>query len=186
MSVHVARRHFSIQEYEQMVEAGILGPADRVELIDGEILEMRPIGERHAACVRKGNQLFVRLASEQSLVSTQCPVAIPAWSEPEPDIALLSPRADYYASGHPEPKDIQLLIEVADRSLEYDLTVKVPMYARAAIREVWVINLRDSQIHVFANPQNGVYQTQGVYGPNDVIPTKRVAAGEVAASDLLL
>lgn len=186
MSVQVARRHFSIAEYERMVETGILGKEDRVELIEGEILEMAPIGERHAASVRKGNHRLAPLVGDRSLISVQCPIAIPDWSEPEPDIALLVPRADFYSAGHPEPKHVQLLIEVADTSVDYDLNVKVPLYARAGIKEVWVVNLRAREVVVFTQPRLGTYRTRRVFGPNAVIETKRVPGLSVPANDLIV
>jgi len=186
MSVQVARRHFSIGEYERMVETGILREDDRVELIEGEILEMSPIGERHAACVRKVNRTLMRLVGDRSLVSVQSPIAIPEWSEPEPDVALLVPRADFYATGHPEPKHVQVLVEVADSSIDYDLTVKVPLYARAGVKETWVIDLRKREVIVFTNPRLGVYRTRRAFGRGETFETKRVPGLAVSTNDLLL
>jgi len=186
MSVQVARHHFSISEYERMVETGILRQDDRVELIEGEVLEMSPIGERHAACVRKINLRLVRLVGDRSLVSVQNPIAIPEWSEPQPDIALLVPRRDFYSTGHPEPKHVQVLIEVADSSIDYDLTVKVPLYARAGVKEVWVIDLRKREVIVFTNSRLGAYRTRRVFGRNATFETKRVPGLAVSTNDLLL
>src|SRR5919106_2349460 len=115
MSVQVLRRRFTVDEYYRMAEAGILHEDDRIELIEGEIVEMSPIGSRHAACVKRLIGLFSRqVGPESATLGVQDPIHLGEYSEPQPDIALIHPRPDFYVSAHPGPADILLLIEVAD------------------------------------------------------------------------
>ena len=156
MSVQIARRHFNVAEYYRMMEAGILSESDHVELIDGEVVEMSPIGSRHAACVDRLNKFFNKL--EEIIVRVQNPIRLDDFSEPQPDITLLRMRADFYAQGHPIPSDVLLVVEVADSSTEFDRAVKLPLYAEAMIAEFWLVNLPDEKVAVFSHPSNGEYQ----------------------------
>lgn len=158
MSHQLAKRWFSVDEYYRMAEAGILTEDDRVELIEGEIIEMSPIGSRHAACVNRLNTLLNRQLEQAATVSIQNPVRIDDFSEPEPDIALLRPREDFYAGEHPSPSDVLLVVEVADTSVEYDRNIKLPLYARASIPEVWLVNLPQATIEIYQQPLNGTYR----------------------------
>jgi Uma2 family endonuclease len=137
MALQVSRRLFTVHEYDQMVQAGILHEDDRVELIEGEIIEMAAIGSRHAACVNRLVQLFVMHVAGQAIVHAQNPIRLSERTEPEPDLSLLKPRPDFYAAGHPGPQDVLLVIEVADSSIGFDREIKIPLYARAGIPEVW-------------------------------------------------
>ncbi len=159
MAVHVERRQFTVAEYERMVAAGILAEDDRVELVEGEVIAMSPIGSRHTACVKRLNALLVAWAGPVAIVSVQDPIHLDDYNEPQPDLALLRPRADYYASGHPRPADVLLVIEVADTSLAYDRGVKLLLYAQAAIPEAWVVDLANGTIAVYAQPANGIYRS---------------------------
>jgi Uma2 family endonuclease len=186
VSVQYARRFFSVAEFDQMVEAGVFREDDRLELIDGEIIEMSPIGKRHAACVRKAARTLTRLLGERTLVSVQSPVEAGLRSEPQPDLALLVPRADFYEGLHPGPRHVQLLVEVADTSLEYDVKVKVPMYARAGYKEVWVVDLGARAVRVFSRLSGGTYRAYRVYARGERIEMRRFAGAMVAVSDLVL
>jgi Uma2 family endonuclease len=139
VSVYTGKRLFTVREFEQMDQAGIFREDDRLELIDGEIFAMAPIGSRHAACVRRLRRLSTPALGERALVDVQNPIVLHDRSEPLPDVILLQPRADFYAASHPWPSDVFLMVEVADTSLDYDQEVKVPAYARSAILEVWVV-----------------------------------------------
>ena len=141
-----------------MAEAGVLTQDDRVELIDGEIIEMCPIGTRHAACVRKAGDILSRLLRNVLIVSIQNPVHIDEYSEPLPDIALLKPRDDFYSRAHPVPDDVVLIIEVADTSLDYDRNIKMPLYAKAGIAEAWLVNLPKDIIEVYNDPSGDSHQ----------------------------
>jgi Uma2 family endonuclease len=158
MAVEIAQRRFTVGEYYRMAEVGILAPDDRVELIEGRIVTMTPIGNRHATCVLRLTTHFGRRVGTAALVSVQNPLRLDGHNEPQPDVMLLRPRADFYAQGHPAPADVLLVIEVADTSLAYDRGVKIPLYARAGIPEVWLVNLPQDLIEVYTAPVGGVYQ----------------------------
>lgn len=147
-----SRHLISADAFHRMGETGILGPQDRVELIDGEIIDMSPIGALHAAIVARLTSHFSQVLGGQAIVWCQNPLRLDDFSEPEPDIAILRPRADFYTTAHPGPADVLFVIEVADTSLAYDLGTKVPLYARHGIPEVWVIDAATRQIRVFREP----------------------------------
>jgi Uma2 family endonuclease len=158
MSVQVTKRRFNITEYYRMAETGILSEDDRVELIEGEIIKMAPIGSRHAGCVSRLNTLFNRLVSETTLVSVQNPVRLSDFSEPQPDISLLKVRDDFYSNSHPTPADVLLIIEVSDTSLDYDRNIKIPLYAASLIPEVWLVNLIKDIVEIYREPRDGMYR----------------------------
>src|SRR5216684_564312 len=133
MSAQLEKRHFNVTEYYQMAKAGVLKPDDRVELIEGEIVKMSPIGSPHAACVCRLYESLPNVVKGRALVWVQNPVRLNDFSEPVPDIALLKPRKDYYAARHPTPADVLLIIEVADSTLLTDRNIKIPLYARSGI-----------------------------------------------------
>ena len=148
----------NVSQYHQMSEAGIFSENDKVELINGEIIEMSPIGRRHTACVNRLNSVFSQLLGKKVIVAVQNPILLNNLSEPEPDIALLKPRTDFYESGHPQPQDIFLLIEVADSSIEYDRDVKIPLYASSGITEVWLVDIYQQVIIVYRYPSENGYR----------------------------
>lgn len=158
MSVQLLRRKFTVEQYHKMVDSGILKEDDRVELIRGEIIEMSPIGTKHAACVRRLHNLLVLKLQGRAIVDSQNPVVLSDTSEPQPDVALLKPRDDFYASTHPHPQDIYLLIEVADTTVKYDEEVKIPLYAEEGIMEVWLVDIKEESIEVYREPAAGGYQ----------------------------
>lgn len=158
MSVQIERRWFNVDEYYRMIDAGILSEDDRVELIDGEVIKMSPIGKFHAACVKRLLELFVLLVGRTATVSVQDPIRLSDFSEPQPDIALLKRRDDFYSSGHPMPEDVLLVVEVADTSIQYDRAIKMPLYARSGIPEVWIVDVARDLIEVYARPVNGRFQ----------------------------
>jgi len=141
-----------------MGEAGIFGEDDRVELIEGEIIEMSPIGSPHAARVKRLNRLLVRRLGTRAIVQVQDPVLLSQLSEPQPDLGVLKPREDFYAAGHPEPSDVLLIVEVADSSRAFDRTIKAPLYARAGIVELWVVDVIDAVVDVYRKPWRGRYR----------------------------
>ncbi len=157
MALQLLRRKFTIAEYYQMAEAGIFLANDRVELIAGEIIEMSPIGSRHAACVDRLNRLFNRLLASRVIVRVQNPIRLSDRSEPQPDLTLLQPRPDFYAEAHPQPAEVLLLVEVSDTTVEYDREVKIPLYAQAGIVEVWLVNLPEAYIEVYRHPAGDRY-----------------------------
>ncbi|HEX8146155.1 MAG TPA: Uma2 family endonuclease [Pyrinomonadaceae bacterium] len=164
MSVEIAKYSFTAEEFQRMGEAGIFRQDARLELIDGEIFEMSPIGNAHAACVKFLNRLLSRLFGGTFMVGVQDPVRLNDFSEPQPDISLLRWRDDYYREKHPTPADVLLVIEVADTTVVKDKTVKIPLYARAGIAEAWLVNIPEEQIEIYSNPSGNVYQRVEVFG----------------------
>ncbi|MCA1594329.1 MAG: Uma2 family endonuclease, partial [Acidobacteria bacterium] len=172
-------------EYERMGVAGIFSEDDRVELIEGEIVEMSPIGKRHAACVGRLTQILALLLQRQVILWIQNPIQLSDFSEPQPDIALLKPRDDFYEHSLPTANDILLLIEVSDTTLEYDRQIKLPLYARSGVPEVWIVNLPDEQIETHAHPSGGSYQTTGHAARGDELQSHTLADLRLNASDIL-
>ena len=151
------RRKLSADQFERMGQTGILGPDARVELIDGEMIEMPPIGSRHAAAVDFLSMHFARAVGDAALVRTQNPLRLADDSEPQPDLMLLRPSADRYRSAHPRPEDVLLLIEVADTTLVFDRETKLPLYARRGVPEVWILDLDAKQFEIYREPRGGSY-----------------------------
>jgi Uma2 family endonuclease len=149
-----------VEQYHQMIESRILTESDRMELIQGEILQMSPVGRRHAACVDRLVELLVLQLASQAIVRVQNPIQLNNHSEPQPDLALLRRRPDFYAQGHPTPDDILLIIEVSDSSADYDREVKVPVYAQDGIFEVWLIDLNAQTLEVYREPSGKDYQVK--------------------------
>ncbi|HET6314512.1 MAG TPA: Uma2 family endonuclease [Chloroflexia bacterium] len=157
MVVQIERILFTADQYEKMIEAGILEEGDNVELLRGEIVKMAPIGLRHAGCVARLVSIFAAKLSASAIVWPQNPIRLADDTEPEPDVALLKPSPDFYTNRRPGPQDVLLLVEVADSSLEKDQSLKVPMYAQAGIAILWIVNLIEDVVEVYASPVNGVY-----------------------------
>ena len=149
-----------------MAEAGIFKANDRVELIEGEIFDMPPIGIDHAYVVKRLNSIFMQCVGMETIVSVQDPIHLDASSEPQPDMALLHYRGDFYRQAHPGPEDIILLVEVSCTTLRYDREVKLPLYARHNIPEVWIADLERQRLEIFRRPENGVYLE--MFSPNRV------------------
>jgi Uma2 family endonuclease len=185
MSVQVEKWVFSVDEYHRMSDAGILSEDDRVELIEGEIIKMSPIGSHHAGCVNRLNTLLNRRAGQEAIVSVQNPVRLDDYSEPEPDLALLKPRADFYAQSLPTADDVLLIIEVADTSIDYDRDVKLPLYARAGIPGVWLANLPDDRVEAYSQPVNGVYQKVKYAERGDSLPLERLPNLVLSVDEIL-
>jgi Uma2 family endonuclease len=157
MTIAVARHQFTVREYARMREAGILLEDARVELLDGEIYVMSPIGAFHVGLVNKLNHLLMQQVGAVGIVSIQNPIRLNDYSEPQPDIAILSPRDDFYTTALATPDDVLLLIEIADSSLAYDREEKLPRYARAHISEVWIIDANRASIEQYTQPIQDEY-----------------------------
>ena len=159
----VVHHRFTVDEYEQMIVKGILTENERVELIRGEIVEKMVIGPLHSATVNRINRLLTTQLLTSAIVSVQNPIVL-SDSEPEPDLALLIQRDDFYALSKPRAIDVRLVIEVADSSLEYDREIKLPLYAQAGIQEFWIINLSESMVEVYRQPQtSGAYASRAEF-----------------------
>lgn len=157
MSAPPLIRRFTVDEYHRMAEAGILHEDDRVELLDGQIVEMTPIRPEHAGCVDDLARWFTQRLGASAVVRVQNPMRLGTHVEPQPDIAVVKPRREGYRTEHPGPDDVLLIIEVADTSLERDRDLKLPLYAQALIPEVWLVNLPGDNIQVCREPRAGSY-----------------------------
>ena len=178
-------KRFSVAEYRRMVEAGILGEDDRVELVEGVIVAMAAMGSRHAACVDRLNRYLNKFAGDEMLVRVQSPIRLDDTSEPEPDIALLKPREDFYSHEHPGPGNVLLVIEVSDTSAEYDTSVKLPLYARAGIPETWLVNLTTETVEVHSQPVSGEYRQTLRAKRGEILRSEAVAGLEIDAGNVL-
>jgi Uma2 family endonuclease len=173
MSRELAKYWINAEEYERMGAAGIFQPDARLELIEGEIFEMSPIGSPHAACVKYLNRLLNELYGRDLIVGTQDPIRLNDFSEPQPDLTLLRWRADFYRGAHPTPTDVLLVVEVADTTAITDRSVKVPLYARAGVAEVWLVNVPEERVEIYSDPADGAYRvtTQHARGETAQSPT---------------
>lgn len=153
-----ARHRLSIADFLRMAQVGILREDDRIELIKGELIDMAPIGSKHASTVGVLTKLVILAAGEQGFVTSQSPVVLNDDSQPQPDLLLLKWRADYYVSALPQPGDVLLLIEVSDATLHFDRDIKIPLYAKSGIPEVWLVNLEDATIEVYREPSPEGYK----------------------------
>ena len=172
--VDVRRYRFTVDEFARMGEAGIFTEDDRVELIDGEIVAMAPIGPLHAGLVSRLNQLIVTRVAGRAHVSVQNPVRLDPHTEPQPDLVVARPRKTFYTDRHPEPGDILLVVEVADSSLGYDRTEKAPRYGRAGIPELWIVDAAAAAVTAHTEPGPEGYATRRVLRGGD-----EVAAGSL-------
>lgn len=185
MTVERRKRLFTVADYHRMAETGILGADERVELIEGEILQMSPIGSPHAACVDRFTRLLVRAAGDRAIVRVQNPVQLGDLSEPQPDLALLKPRPDFYAGAHPGPDDILLLVEVADSTLAYDRNRKLPLYARAGVPEVWIVDLDSRVIEAYRDPASQGYREAVRKGPGASLPLPGLPGATLGVDQVL-
>jgi Uma2 family endonuclease len=185
MALGVLTRRFTVDEFYRMAEAGIIKEGDRVELIEGQIVEMSPIGSRHAAAVDRGCAVWRRLLGERAIIRSQNPVRLDEHSEPEPDIALLRPRPDFYASAHPGAADVYVVVEVAETSYLYNRRVKLSMYARSGMAEVWLLDLGGRRLEVFRDPAPEGYRTRLALDPGATIAPLAFPDALVPVDDLL-
>ncbi|MBU0498727.1 MAG: Uma2 family endonuclease [Gammaproteobacteria bacterium] len=151
----------SVLDYYRMAETGILPLGARTELLDGEIIDMAPIGSRHAGTVAWLTRALGKITGEQAIVMVQSPLRLGDFAEPQPDLMLLRPRDDFYRAFHPGPQDVLLVIEVADSTLQYDTEVKRPLYARFGIPAYWIVDLEHRGLLVCTDPDAGDYRSQG-------------------------
>ena len=159
----------NVDQYHAMIDAGTLGPADKVELLYGKILPMSPVGRFHAASVARISKLFFRNFSDRYSCRAQDPISILPVSEPEPDFVVAKFDEEDYVDGHPTPRDILLLIEVSDSTLDKDRKYKLPLYASSGIQEYWIVNLVDRQIELYSKPSE-----VGTYGTKTIIEEGKV------------
>ena len=184
MSHMTTQRRFTVDEYEQMIEEGILKPNDRVELIRGEIQEMSPIGDAHSARLSRINFLLVMKTAGRAIVNPQLPIVL-ADSEPQPDFAVLRYRPDFYDEGKARPGDVLLLIEISNSTLEFDREVKGLLYAEAGIPEYWIVNLVDHCLEVYRRPTPRGYKFVQTLNAGDEVEIPGIGGQPMAVSEFI-
>jgi len=182
----IVRRKITVEEYEVMYEAGVFKPDERLELINGEILKVAPMNAPHISHVIRLSRIFTERLTKRAIVSTQLPIVINEESEPEPDISILRWRSDDYFSGKPKAQDVYLLIEVASASLLFDRRIKLPLYARVGVPEVWIVNVQARQLEVYRNPKGEDYAERQILQPTDRISLLAFPDVEIPLSEVFI
>lgn len=183
--VEIKRRRFTVDELLRLAEIGFLGVDERVELIQGEMVEMSPISEGHASSVMRLTWLLSSIFGQRALPNIQNPVQLNDETLVQPDVALLRPREDFYSTRHPGPEDVLLLIEVSDATLRYDRRVKAALYGAAGVMEYWIINLPKRLIEVYREPQPDGYRTLTRYAPGETLSPLAFPDVMLPVSDIL-
>ena len=183
VSAQVTRRLFTAEEFHKMGEAGILHEDDRIELIEGELIEMAAIGTRHMTCVIELTRLLVPLVGDEARVSPQNPVRLGENLEPQPDLAIL--RARDYRNSLPGPEDVLLLMEVSDMTLRYDREMKLPLYARSGVREAWIVDLQNETMERHTEPSENGYGLVRRTGRNELLPSDALPNIALRFADIL-
>jgi Uma2 family endonuclease len=181
----VERWRFTVDDFQRMGEIGIFGPEPRVELIDGEIYRMNPIGPSHGGRVKRLMATFSSSLGSRVVVSVQDPLQIQPRRQPQPDIMLLKPRDDYYTISHPTAADVLLIIEVADTTLAYDRGAKAQIYAQAGLADYWIVDVTHQQLLVFRQPTDGVYRSVETLIAGDTIQPLAFPDLTLAVADIL-
>ena len=179
------RRRFTVAEYHRMGETGILRPDERVELIDGDVVQMPPIGDWHQESVDRATELFVQRFADVARVRIQGPTTLDDYSEPQPDVMLLRRRPGFYASGHPAPSDVLLAIEISDTSARYDRRVKARLYARHSIPEMWQADRHEDAVIVYREPGADGYGLVQTFRRGERLAALAFPDHAIAVTDIL-
>jgi Uma2 family endonuclease len=179
-----ARLRFKVDDYYKMIGLGMLTDYEKAEIIEGELIRKKTVGDRHAAIVNFLNRFFVKNVSDDVLVSVQNPVRLSDYNEPEPDIALADLRK-YDGRRHPQPPEIILIVEVSDSTLRYDRDVKLALYAETEIPEVWIVNLPNEIIEVHQKPTVGIYQITKIFKRGETVASEVLPDLSIAADEIL-
>ena len=164
------RHRITVHDYHRMGEIGVFAPDARVELIEGEIIDMAPIGNDHQSIVDQLTRALVLVVGDRAIVRVQGSIRLSQWSEPEPDVVLLKPRSDFYRSEFALGTDTLLVIEVSDTTLKYDRDIKVPLYARHGVPEVWVVDVNGNALFVYDDLRDGKYERHVVFESPASVP----------------
>lgn len=181
----IAYHRITVDQYYRMAEVGLLAPDERVELIDGVIIDMAPIGSRCAGTASQLGEVLAKALGTRAILRSQSPIRLGGASEPQPDLAVLRRRQDYYKAAHPSAEDTLLIVEVSDTSARYDLQVRVPLYARHRIPEVWVVDLTEELLHVYRRPTGGAFTEQSSLAEPGVLALAALPDVEVDLSAIL-
>ena len=181
----IVPKRFRVEDFRRMTEAGILPEESGWEIVDGYLIDKMSIGSKHASTVKKLNRILTNLVKDNAIVSVQDPIHINDYNEPEPDIALLRPRDDFYAKSHPLPDEVLLLIEVSDSTIEYDREIKKTLYAKAGIAEFWIVNLKDNTLEVYSQPKNDNYRLARILEPGEDLRSESIENLTLAIDEIL-
>jgi Uma2 family endonuclease len=181
----VTKHRFTVSEYEQMGKVGIFGEDDRVELVEGDVIEMSAIGEKHAAAVKRLNRLIGRAVGDAAILGIQDPLVLDKHSQPEPDVIVLRPRPDFYGDRHPHPSDVMLVVEVSDTTIDFDRRVKAPIYARNGISDLWIVDIDGDGIIVYRDQSADGYRTMTTARRGDSVSPLAFPDCRLAISDIL-
>lgn len=180
------RRLFTVDEYERMGRTGVLGPDERTELIEGEIIRVTPMGSRHAATITRLNRVFCRIAESKKLVvASQSPAVLGSFNEPQPDLLILKWRKDDYFGALPKVEDVLLIVEVSDSTLPMDSNVKLPMYARQGVKEVWLFDLKKNRVEVHRKPTKTGYSDVQTYTKTATLELSQCKGVSVSLREIL-
>ncbi len=163
------RKKFTVEEYHKLGEVGIIGPDERTELIDGDIMLMAPMGSGHVSCVGRLLKMFFKALGDRATILSQTPVRLNNGLEPEPDLSILHPREDCYRHQLPQHQNVYLLIEVADTTINNDRNVKSVHYSQAGIIELWIVDIRAELVEVYRNPGPNGYESIQQFRRGDTI-----------------
>jgi len=186
MQTELHKHLFNVTDYYRMADTGIFPVGAHVELIEGEVIDMAPIGSRHASVVSALAQTLTLQLGNKAIVRIQDPIHLGSFSVPQPDIAIVKAKADYYREGHPVADDVLLLIEVADSTVDYDLKIKIPLYAKHGIAECWLVDLNKSILFKFVDSNKEGYRTQRIHQINDVIEPEQLSQVRIKLSQFLI
>lgn len=181
----VTRRPLTVEEYHRMGEAGILSEHDRIELIEGQLIAMTPVGSDHHGTVIALTRLLVDAVGDRGMVSVQGPIRLDEFSEPDPDFAVLSPRNDFYRERTARPEEVLLVVEIAHSSLRYDRNIKIPLYARHNIPEVWIVDLVGNCVEVYREAEGDTYAQVIRIGADGVLRPLVLPGVEISAKAVL-
>ncbi len=182
----ITRRKITVEEYEVMYEAGVFKPDERLELINGEILKVAPMNAPHSATVAALTELLIEKLARRATLYAQMPIVLNDDSEPEPDVAILKWKKDKYFSSKPGVQDVYAIIEVASTSLVYDRRIKLPLYARAGVPEVWIVKVQERELEVYRSPKGEAYSESRVLKPSDKIALLAFPDVELALSEVFI
>ncbi len=185
VSSAIVPKRFRVEDFRRMTEVGILPEESGWEIIDGFLIDKMTIGSRHASTVKRMNRKLMRLLGDNAIISVQDPIHIDDYNEPEPDIALLKPREDFYAESHPAPQDVLLLVEVSDSTVEYDREIKKSIYAKVEIAEFWLVNLKESTIECYTQPKNGNYRLAQIFETGEMVQSKTIENLKLKVKEIL-
>lgn len=178
-------RRITVAEYYDMARTGLIEPDERVELIEGEVIRMPPIGDRHGGAVEELTELLVQAVAGRARVRCQMPVRLSNYSEPQPDFAVMRPRTGRNDRAHPSATEVFLIVEISNSTIRYDLDVKVPLYARHGVPEVWAIDLKRHKIHFYRSLVEGSYREMTAVSDGGITAVPGVGGATVNLSEIL-